>query len=62
MMIEQPGIRGASDAKQQGERRNPLHFRLLLKNVSDSRELLSPNGPLTRRSNAVEGSQGLGGH
>ena len=37
-------------------------FRHLLKNVSDSRELLSLNGPLTRRSNAVEGSLGLGGH
>ena len=61
-MVEQPSVRRASDAKQHGKSTNPLHFRHLLKNVSDSRERLSLNGPLTRRSNAVEGSLGLGGH
>ena len=62
VMVEQPSGRRASDAKQHGERQNPLHSGISSRNVSDSRELFLPYGPLTRRSNAVESSLGLGGH
>ena len=62
VMVEQPSVRRASDAKQHGERQNPLHSGISSRNVSDSRELFLPYGPLTRRSNAVESSLGLGGH
>ena len=53
-MVEQPSVRRASDAKQHSESTNPLHSGISSRNVSDSRELLLPYGPLTRRSNAVE--------